>query len=63
MPGKKRQSYSGTDMRIPMCKAQVACDGDNLNIASRERGFCGKCAVAMKRRQELQEQKLKGDNR
>jgi hypothetical protein len=33
-----------------MCTLQLACDGDNLNILSRERGYCGKCMEAAKKR-------------
>jgi hypothetical protein len=58
---KPRQSYSGTDMRLPICTKQVACDGDNLNVASRERGYCGKCAEAMKRRSKTPPP-LRGEN-
>jgi hypothetical protein len=28
----------------------LACDGENLNMASRKRGFCGKCLEAARRR-------------
>jgi hypothetical protein len=43
-------SPSAAYLKTPMCTLQLACDGDNLNIASRERGYCGKCAEAAKKR-------------
>jgi hypothetical protein len=39
-----------TNMKTPVCTQQIACDGENLNVASRERGYCGKCAAAMKKK-------------
>jgi hypothetical protein len=50
-------------MRAPICTAQVACDGDNLTTASRERGYCGKCKDAMDRRKKAKDAKpLRGEN-
>jgi hypothetical protein len=44
------QSVSNAYLKAPMCTLQLACDGDNLNILSRERGYCGKCMEAAKKR-------------
>lgn len=47
---KPRQTYSSTNLRTPICTVMLACDGENLNMASRKRGFCGKCLEAARRR-------------
>lgn len=49
-------------MRVPICTAQIACDGDNLTAASRERGYCGKCRNAMERRKDKTVKPLRGEN-
>lgn len=59
---KPKPSYSTTNLKTPICNAMVACDGDNLNIASRERGYCGKCADAMKKRADKTPKPLRGEN-
>lgn len=45
----------------PICTKQIACDGDNLNMRSRERGYCGKCADAMEKKTRGPKP-LKGEN-
>ena len=47
---KRARSYSTIDLRVPMCTKKIACDGINLAPSLRERGYCGKCEVAMQRR-------------
>ena len=42
--------YSSSDMRVPLCQKQIACDGASLAPRSRERGYCGRCNEAMERR-------------
>ena len=49
-PFAKTGSASSAYLKAPMCTLQLACDGDNLNILSRERGYCGKCMEAAKKR-------------
>lgn len=44
---KPKPSYSGMDMRTPICTKQVACDGINLVGNARERGYCNKCMDAL----------------
>ena len=58
---RPKPSYSTNNMRTPICTKQVACDGDNLNIQSSERGYCGKCKDAMERRAKT-EKPLRGEN-
>lgn len=50
MTRPKSYSASSAYLKTPMCTLQLACDGDNLNLLSRERGYCGKCAAAAKKR-------------
>ena len=59
---RPKPSYSSTNLKTPICKAQVACDGDNLNLRSRERGYCGKCAEAMAKRADKATKPLRGEN-
>ena len=47
---KPKRQYSTLDLRVPMCQKQVACDGVNLAVAARERGYCDRCKMAMARR-------------
>jgi hypothetical protein len=47
---KPKPSYNSAYLKTPICTLQLACDGDNLNLLSRDRGYCGKCAAAAKRR-------------
>jgi hypothetical protein len=47
---KAKPSYATTNLKTPICTAMLACDGDNLNVLSRERGYCGKCKDAMDKR-------------
>jgi hypothetical protein len=42
-------SYSTTAMKTPICKALLACDGDNLVGGARDRGYCGKCSAFAKK--------------
>jgi hypothetical protein len=59
---RPKPSYSTTNLQTPICTAQVACDGDNLNIASRERGYCGKCRDAMEKKKDKTPKPLRGEN-
>ena len=59
---RPKPSYSGSDMRVPICTAQVACDGVNLNAVSRERGYCGKCRDAMDKKKNKEQPPLRGAN-
>jgi hypothetical protein len=58
---KPKPSYGTTVLRTPICTAQVACDGDNLNVLSRERGYCGRCKDAMDRRKKTEPKPLRGE--
>ena len=49
-------------MLTPICTLQLACDGDNLALRSRERGYCGKCAQAQAKRQDKAPKALRGEN-
>lgn len=41
---KRRGGSTSTKLgNVPMCKAMVACDGDNLTPARKAKGYCGKC--------------------
>ena len=60
---RPKPSYSTNVLRTPICTAQVACDGDNLNVRSRERGICGKCKEAMDKKKTAKATKpLRGEN-
>ena len=48
-PKPKRQ-YSTLDLRVPMCQKQIACDGANLAVPARERGYCDRCKKALEKR-------------
>lgn len=61
MTKPKKQSYSSTNMRTPICLKQVACDGINLVGPSAERGYCGKCKEAMEKKNKPPKP-LKGEN-
>jgi hypothetical protein len=36
---KPKPSYSSTNLQIPLCVVQIACDGINLVGVARERGY------------------------
>lgn len=61
MTKPKKQYYSTSDMRTPICNKMVACDGNNLVGNSAERGYCGKCKDAMEKKNK-QPKPLKGEN-
>lgn len=59
---KPNPSYSTTNMQTPICTKQLACDGDNLVGASRERGYCNRCRDAEERRADKGRKPLRGAN-
>ena len=60
---KPKPSYSGMDMRIPICTKQLACDGISLTGKhARERGYCGKCADLLKKKAKPKVIPPRGEN-
>ena len=58
---RPKPSYSTTNLKTPICKAQVACDGINLVGAARDRGYCNKCGEAEAKKTKAPKP-LKGEN-
>ena len=62
MTQPKKPSYSGMDMRVPLCTKMIACDGANLVGKNRlEKGMCLKCEEALAKRNKPKPP-LKGEN-
>ena len=62
MTPPKKQSYSTTNMKTPICTRMIACDGANLIGNKRlERGMCLKCEDALDKKTK-KPKPLKGEN-
>lgn len=61
MTKPKKQYYSTSDMRTPICSKMIACDGANLAPRAIERGYCGKCKEAMEKKNKPPKP-LRGEN-
>ena len=62
MTQPKKPSYSGMDLRTPICLRMVACDGANLVGKNRlEKGMCLKCEEAIAKKTK-KPKPLKGEN-
>ena len=54
MTPPKKQSYSSTNLRTPVCSHMIACDGANLVGKNRiEKGMCLKCEEAKTKRSKV----------
>ena len=62
MTQPKKQSYSTTNMKTPICTRMIACDGANLVGKNRlEKGMCLRCEEALAKRNKPKPP-LKGEN-
>jgi hypothetical protein len=62
MTKPKKQSYSSTNLRTPICSHMIACDGANLVGKNRiEKGMCGKCEETLEKKKKAAPP-LKGEN-
>ena len=58
---KRVGSVANNLVRKPLCQLMLACDGNTLTVSSRDRGYCGKCAEALAKKNRPPPP-LKGEN-